>query len=74
MREQCLYSVSLLSKMLNSKTYVNFFRARTTQADWTQEERKRAGIQDNLIQISVGLEDTNDLLQDLEQALKGARN
>lgn len=53
---------------------IDFCRARTTQAEWTQEQRNNAGIQDNLIQISIGLEDTNDLLQDLEQALKGGKN
>ena len=35
------------------------------------EERARSGITDGLIRFSVGLEDANDLLQDLGQALGG---
>lgn len=33
------------------------------------EERLRIGIRDNLVRLAVGIEDTNDLLADLEQAL-----
>jgi len=35
----------------------------------TQAERDAAGIDDGLIRLSVGLEDPNDILQDLDQAL-----
>jgi methionine-gamma-lyase len=35
----------------------------------TREEREAAGIYDGLIRLSVGLEDPEDLLADLEQAL-----
>lgn len=35
------------------------------------EERFRSGISDQLIRFSVGLEDLDDLLEDLENALKG---
>jgi len=33
------------------------------------EERTRRGIPDALLRLSVGLEDTRDLIADLEQAL-----
>jgi cystathionine beta-lyase/cystathionine gamma-synthase len=33
------------------------------------EERARSGISDGLIRLSVGLEDVDDLLEDLERAL-----
>jgi len=33
------------------------------------EERLKLGITDNLLRLSVGLEDTNDLVEDLSQAL-----
>lgn len=36
-------------------------------------ERKRRGITDGVVRLSVGLEDVADLKQDLEQALKAAR-
>ncbi|MBS1935678.1 MAG: PLP-dependent transferase, partial [Bacteroidetes bacterium] len=33
------------------------------------QKRKEAGVSDSLLRLSVGLEDVEDLLQDLEQAL-----
>ncbi len=35
----------------------------------TPEERAKAGVSDNLIRLSVGLESTDDLIEDLERAL-----
>ncbi len=43
--------------------------ATTTHHKLSDEQRQLAGIKSNLIRISVGLEDTNDLIQDLDQAL-----
>lgn len=43
--------------------------ATMTHSGITAEARKTAGISDQLLRISVGLEDVNDLLADLEQAL-----
>lgn len=40
-----------------------------THASIPKEERKRRGINDNLIRLSVGIEDAQDLLEDIEQAL-----
>ena len=42
-----------------------------THEHMTPEERAVAGIDDGLIRLSVGLEDPNDLIADLEQALSG---
>jgi O-succinylhomoserine sulfhydrylase len=41
----------------------------TTHQRLTAEQRAAQGIDDGLIRISVGLEDVNDLIEDLEQAL-----
>lgn len=38
----------------------------------TAEARDRAGVSDSLIRLSVGTEELDDLLCDLEQALSGA--
>ena len=35
------------------------------------EERERRGITEGLVRLSVGIEDAEDLLADLEQALEG---
>ena len=40
-----------------------------THEHMTQEERDVAGIDDGLIRMSVGLEDPNDIIADLERAL-----
>ncbi|MFJ7679250.1 bifunctional cystathionine gamma-lyase/homocysteine desulfhydrase [Peribacillus sp. NPDC097198] len=42
-----------------------------THASIPAERRANLGITDGLIRISVGLEDVEDLLEDLEQALEG---
>ncbi len=42
--------------------------ASTTHAPLTAAERRRAGIADGLIRMSVGLEEPRDLIADLEQA------
>ncbi|MCS7235948.1 MAG: aminotransferase class I/II-fold pyridoxal phosphate-dependent enzyme [Armatimonadota bacterium] len=43
--------------------------ASTTHVHVPREERMRAGISDGLIRVAVGIEDVEDLLEDLEQAL-----
>ncbi len=42
-----------------------------THADMPVEERRRVGITDGLVRLSVGLEDVDDLIEDLRQALDG---
>jgi cystathionine beta-lyase/cystathionine gamma-synthase len=37
--------------------------------DYTEEYRLNIGIVDNLVRIALGLEDVEDLITDLEQAL-----
>jgi cystathionine beta-lyase/cystathionine gamma-synthase len=41
-----------------------------THADVDEAERKRVGITDGLVRLSVGLEDADDLIAALEEALK----
>lgn len=44
----------------------------TTHSELTDEEKVLADIPSNLIRISAGLEDADDLIDDLEQAFKAA--
>jgi len=44
--------------------------ARMTHASIPAEERKRAGVGDGLIRLSIGVEDVADLLADLESAFR----
>lgn len=46
--------------------------ASMTHSTYTPEERKVHGISDGLIRLSVGLEDVDDILDDLRQALRSA--
>lgn len=41
-----------------------------THADIPKEEREKIGIDERLLRLSVGIEDVEDIIKDLEQALK----
>jgi cystathionine beta-lyase len=47
--------------------------ATMTHASMTPEKRKAGGISDDLIRLSIGLEDAGDLIEDLGEALKALR-
>ena len=40
----------------------------TSHASLTREERKNIGINDNLLRLSIGIEDAADIISDLDQA------
>jgi len=46
--------------------------ARMTHSSLPEKERRRMGIADDLVRLSVGVEDSRDLLEDVEQALRAA--
>jgi O-acetylhomoserine (thiol)-lyase len=46
--------------------------ATTTHSQLSPEERQNAGVSEDFIRLSLGLEDTRDLIEDLNQALAGA--
>lgn len=41
-----------------------------THSSYTQQQRAEHGISEGLVRLSVGLEDIDDLLADIAQALK----
>jgi methionine-gamma-lyase len=45
------------------------YPASMTHSTYTKEERKNAEITDGLLRLSVGIEDPDDLLHDMEQAI-----
>lgn len=47
--------------------------ATMSHASMTAEVRAKAGIRDGLIRVSAGIEDTEDLVEDLRQALEGCQ-
>ncbi len=64
-------SVSLcshLANVLDAKTLV-IHPASTTHQQLTEQEQEAAGVAPDLIRISVGLENSEDIIADLDQAL-----
>ncbi|HEY9185768.1 MAG TPA: PLP-dependent aspartate aminotransferase family protein [Salegentibacter sp.] len=47
--------------------------AKTSHGLLSEEEREKQGIKDGLMRFSVGIEEKEDLMEDLEQALKAIR-
>jgi O-acetylhomoserine (thiol)-lyase len=47
--------------------------ASTTHAQMSSEELAKAGVGEELVRLSIGLEDARDLIEDLEQALKASQ-
>lgn len=44
--------------------------ASMTHSEYSQKDREKAGIYDGLVRLAVGLEDVEDIIDDLDQALK----
>ena len=53
-------------------TYCLLCSALMTHASVPPESRKELGIDDNFVRLSVGLENVEDLINDLDQALTKA--
>lgn len=47
--------------------------ASTTHSKLTDQERAAVGIEPGLIRVAVGLEDVNDIIADVSQAIEGSR-
>lgn len=58
--------MSLTPNLGDAKTTI-IHPATTTHGRLTDEQRAEAGISDNLVRVSVGLEDIDDLMEDLEK-------
>ncbi|PTB97538.1 O-succinylhomoserine sulfhydrylase [Marivirga lumbricoides] len=67
-----LNTLSVTSNLGDTRSIVTH-PATTTHSKLSAEERKRVGIDDGLIRLSVGLENVNDIIEDLEQALKTSK-
>lgn len=67
-------SVKLLSHLANigdAKSLV-IHPASTTHAQLSEEARLGCGVTDDFIRLSIGLEDVNDIIEDIQQALEKA--
>ena len=73
---QMMNAVSLISRAVSlgdAKTLIQH-PASMTHSTYTAEERAEHGISDGLVRLSVGLEDTPDILADIEHALHAVGN
>ncbi len=59
---------SLLANVADAKSLV-IHPASTTHAQLNEEEQRFAGVTPDMIRISIGIEDADDLIEDLKQAL-----
>ncbi|KOF57610.1 MULTISPECIES: O-acetylhomoserine aminocarboxypropyltransferase/cysteine synthase family protein [Clostridium] len=62
---------SLLANVADAKSLV-IHPSSTTHAELNAEEQKAAGVTPDLIRLSIGVEDADDLIWDLNQALEKA--
>jgi O-acetylhomoserine (thiol)-lyase len=63
---------SHLANIGDAKTLV-IHPASTTHSQQTEAELKASGVTDDYVRVSVGLEDVNDIIADLDQALKSSQ-
>lgn len=71
--ENALEIIKLSNNLGDAKSLVTH-PATTTHKSLSDEDRDELGINDGLVRLSLGLEDGDDLLADIEQALKVAEN
>lgn len=62
---------SLLANVADAKSLV-IHPATTTHSQLSEEDQKAAGVTPDQIRLSIGIEDADDLIYDLDQALKKA--
>ena len=63
---------SHLANIGDAKTLV-IHPASTTHSQQTPEELEKAGISEDYVRLSVGLEDIEDIRADLDQALQASQ-
>jgi len=62
---------SLLANVADAKSLV-IHPASTTHQQLSEDEQRAAGVTPDMIRLSIGIEDVEDLIYDLDQALKKA--
>ena len=67
-----LKMLSLTANLGDTRTIATH-PASTTHSKLSEEERRRVGITPGLVRVSVGLENVNDILEDIENALKESK-
>ncbi|RMG61453.1 MAG: bifunctional O-acetylhomoserine aminocarboxypropyltransferase/cysteine synthase, partial [Deltaproteobacteria bacterium] len=60
--------LSLLANIGDAKSLV-IHPASTTHQQLTEEEQRAAGVTPDFIRLSIGIEDPDDIIEDIDQAL-----
>ena len=63
--------ISHLANIGDAKTLI-LHPATTTHQQLSDEQLRAGGVGDDMVRISVGLEDVEDIIWDLDQALEAA--
>jgi len=71
--ENALRTISISNNLGDAKSLVTH-PATTTHKNLSDEDRAELGISDGMIRLSVGLEDAEDLMEDIERALAVSEN
>ena len=66
-------SISIITVSLGGVESLLTRPAATSHSGMSSEDRKRLGITDGLIRVSIGIEATEDLIEDFEEALDTIR-
>ncbi|RDZ66253.1 O-acetyl-L-homoserine sulfhydrolase [Haloferax sp. Atlit-12N] len=64
---------SLLANVGDAKTLV-IHPSSTTHQQLTEDEQAAAGVTPDMVRLSVGIEDVDDIIDDLDQAIRAASN
>ena len=73
--EKAIEQVEVFSHLANvgdAKSLI-LHPASTTHQQLTAEQLEKAGIGEDMIRLSIGLEDVDDLMADLDQALRASQ-
>ncbi len=65
--------ISFLANIGDAKSLI-IHPASTTHGQLTEEQRQASGVSSDLLRLSVGIEDPEDILADLERAIERATN
>ncbi|HOS94996.1 MAG TPA: PLP-dependent transferase, partial [Armatimonadota bacterium] len=63
---------SHLANVLDAKTLV-IHPASTTHQQLTEDEQLQAGVTPDMVRLSVGIESADDIMADLDQALRASQ-
>ena len=70
-----IYNLNLITRLVNicDANSLACHPASTTHRQLSKEELKAAGVPEDLVRLSIGLENIDDIIEDLDKALKASQ-